>query len=808
MNKRLKFSSFWSINDALDLGKLQCQLDELQAAGLDGVVFHPRYYPNEPGYMSPSYLNTVSDLILYARDIGMEFWLYDENGWPSGTAGGEVMNRRPDLACEWLEYGPLESGEFGITICSHPGVSSFQAEAAALFIEITHEGYRKGLKPEAFDYVEGFFSDEVGFLDGHGVTVSRGGVPWDKRFPAMYETRYGEVLEPLLPLLFVDGAEHEQVRARFWEMLTDALIEGFYQPIGAWCQAHGKRFTAHLKAEEHPYFQLTYSGSCFQVLKGIETPAIDALERFPGNHFYPRLLHSVAVQQGRDGCLVEAMGGSGWGVTPQSFTDYIMWLAGHGIDQYVLHLNQFKLKTQAVQDWPPSMPCHLTWKDAFAELLKSIRTKAAGLPDLHAEPELLIVVPTRGIMASFLPEEARQLNEHDGSNVPDSPSGRWNDKLLRLVEACYAAGIHYELTEERVVETEGQVLPGKLRIGSRHYRTVVLAEGCLWNDPKWVSEAAEAGIQVREATTWHPDKATIEPMTAKALPELVPEQSAWHAELPKSNQLLIPFLHHAEAGLQARILFDGASSFTGLRIVLHDEVEETTVNGIRLELRETESGYEASVPDDCVGDKGELLIGILTRGKGEQNPLAFLTGRFCVGSLSPYTEKDGTQWMTEGEFRLTSVQPLDCSDLISSGLPFSGTPVQVTKELKVESSITAGVLQLTDVHAAAAQIWLGELALGWCWGPEWRVKTGRLDAGNYPLTVSLYPSTYNVYGPHRHVDGDRHLTSPGQYEGVKNFADRADAPERTTGTQWHFVKWGIKGDVRLFDSPSLLPGNR
>src|SRR5690606_12970533 len=215
-----------------------------------------------------------------------------------------------------------------------------------------------------------------------GVTLGEGGIPWDERFPLLYEQRYSEPLAPRLPMLFLDGAGHEPLRARYWEMLTDALIEGFYRPIEAWCKANGKRYTAHLKAEEHPYFQLTFSGSCFQVLKGIETPAIDALERDPGNSFYPRMLHSIAAQQGRDGCLAEAMGGSGWGVTPESFTNYILWLAGHGIDQFVLHLNQFKLKTQAIQDWPPSMPCHLGWKEAFPALLDSIKQKAAELADL------------------------------------------------------------------------------------------------------------------------------------------------------------------------------------------------------------------------------------------------------------------------------------------------------------------------------------------------------------------------------------------------------------------------------------------
>ncbi len=800
MNKRLKFSSFWSINDALDLDALKDQLDELKAAGLDGVIFHPRYYPNEPMYMSQSYLYIVSELILYAKCIGMEFWLYDENGWPSGTAGGEVMARRPELKCEWIQYEQLSNGEFGITIHSKLGVSSFQAEATALFIEITHEAYRKGLKQEAFDYVEGFFSDEVGFLDGHGVTLNMGAIPWDDRFPQLYKEAYGDELIPLLPLLFTAGDGHERVRAQYWELLTDALIEGFYQPIEAWCESHGKRFTAHLKAEESPYFQLSYSGSCFQVLKGIETPAIDALERFPGNHFYPRLLHSIAMQQGRDGCLVEAMGGSGWGVSPESFTDYILWLAGHGIDQFVLHLNQFKLKTQAVQDWPPSMPCHLTWKDAFPALLRSIKEKAAELPDLSAEPDVLIIVPTRGIMASFIPEEAQQMNEHDGSNVPNSPSGRLNHKLLQLVEDCFATGVHYELTEERTVEMDGHILPGKLRIGSRDYSRILLADGCVWNDVGLIARIEEAGIQVLDTSSWVPNANSTRTDTASLSKEVyVPEQTAWVVEMPELNQILIAFQQNSDAGLYAEFPVERAASITGLSIFLHDDVEELTVNEVPLQIQQTSMGYEAFIPEECLSECDYIRIKALSRVNGESCPIVFLRGQFSVVSLSPYQDKDGAQWMTEGGFKLTPLQLPEFNNLISSGLPFAGEAVQVCKELSISHDIVeGGALKLIGVHAAAAHVRMGNLDLGWCWGPNWSVRTGSLSTGTYELVVHLYPSTFNVYGPHLHIDGDRRLTSPGQFEGVKNFADRVDAPEQTMGKQWHFTKWGIRSEVQIW----------
>lgn len=76
----------------------------MKAMGLRGTVFHPRYYPGRPAYMSGAYLDILSEIILYAGQLEMEFWIYDENGWPSGSADGHVLEHFPDSRCEWLNY--------------------------------------------------------------------------------------------------------------------------------------------------------------------------------------------------------------------------------------------------------------------------------------------------------------------------------------------------------------------------------------------------------------------------------------------------------------------------------------------------------------------------------------------------------------------------------------------------------------------------------------------------------------------------------------------------------------------------------
>lgn len=799
VRNKLSFLSFWSINDALNLEKLQDQLDELRLAGLEGVIFHPRFYPNQPVYMSEAYLAILSDLILYAKSTGMIFWIYDENGWPSGTASGEVIRRLPESKCKYVNWTVDEHGGSGkLVFAETPAVSSLDPEATQIFIEFTHEGYRQGLLPEAFDYVTGFFSDEVAFLDGHGITVKTGAIPWDDRFPALYENEYGEALLPQLPLLFTHGAGYENFRVRYWEMLTDTIVTSFYKPVADWCEKHGKKFTAHVKAEESPFFQLSYSGSAFQVLKYVETPAIDALERFPGNNFYPRIAHSVAMQQGRDGALVEAMGGSGWGVSPESFTNYVMWLASHGVEHFVFHLNQLKLTTQAVQDWPPSMPSHLTWKDAFPALLASIKEQAAHLPDLRANPEVLIVTPTRGIMAHFDTRDAMQMNEHDGTNIPASPAGILDSKLLALVEACYEAGLHYELSEERFIEESGLFMDGILRIGMRDYTHVLIADGCRWKDPAIEDRLRLAGITVCHSEDWRevwPIKAPAA-VTVAVTTEL--EQTAWIAEVPQWNQVNVELQQQETGKLLVEVNVKGTETLGGVTLFLLDAVREVRVNGELLEMIPTASGYEGEISAAQIKSKTQLTIEVTVLPEGEACPIAYLRGNFAVKSKSPLVEKDDHQWMLEGAFELSPMSlEINAANLIASGFPYASSPITVKKTVFLDGS-EKGTLQLTNLWADAAFIKLGGQVLGWSWGPHWSVALPQsLQEGSYELEVLLYPSTFNMYGPHHHVDGDRYLTSPDQYKGIKNFADRPDAPEETLVSGTHFVKWGISGDVQL-----------
>jgi len=223
------FYSFWSINGPLDQGALRTQMDQFQEAGLDGVVFHPRSYPGIPPYLSPRYLAELSAAISYAKSIGLRFWLYDENGFPSGTADGQLFTRFPEdvavrlelvsdaqpdaVASFWTsENGLCDSSENGhrqwfLKPQSLRGLDCMTPEPCLNFLGLIHEQYRTGLTPEAFDYVEAIFTDEpeTGISWAPAQTVPA--VPWSRHMLSELREKFGANVESRLPLLFSVGRD-------------------------------------------------------------------------------------------------------------------------------------------------------------------------------------------------------------------------------------------------------------------------------------------------------------------------------------------------------------------------------------------------------------------------------------------------------------------------------------------------------------------------------------------------------------------------------------------------------------------------
>ncbi|MDB6094244.1 MAG: hypothetical protein JWM32_1806 [Verrucomicrobia bacterium] len=789
-----RYYTFWSINGALDQARLQRQLADFRDAGLHGVVFHPRFYPGTPPYMSPTYLAEVSACILHAKKLGLRFWLYDENGWPSGTGDGQVLAKYPDSGAMRLDLTPQPTpesvGSFStdasnrVVAADASGaktwyltprkinyVDSLDPKVLGHFLELIHERYRTGLDPEAFEYVEAFFADEPesGIIKDPFPDVA--GIPWSPVMPGRLREKFGADFAAKLPLLFARGPGYQEARITYWELVTDVLIDGFFAPYLAWCQQQGKQFIGHVKGEEHPLFQLPMVGSLHRIFRHLSIPGIDSLERFPALDFYPRQAAAASRQFSNGRSMVECFGGAGWGASPEDVERYILWLGRNGLTDFVFHLSQYRLDTPALTDWPPSEPLHLTWKDAFPEMLARVTRELTANPP--PVPETLVVAPYRGLMAEYEPWELFQTNQHVATTFPDTPASRMNTAFLARLAELKAAGIPYDLTDERTLESDGRRENGRIVLGQASYAHLFVDPSAIVRDD-WKA----AGV---ELSSLKPPAPSVPSIKAAAAGAEIP--LTWHVSAPPENAWLIEPTRTGPKEYIATFRTEfGKTNPLGLVIHFADDLVHASLDGHPLQLAKDYDGMLATPPP--LGT-GEHRLSFLTIRDFPAKPYLWLKGPFTLKSLAAYTQGPSQTVRTAGPFVATVETALFSSELGAAGFPFLNKPLVAETNFSVDRPTSS--LRLNGVLADAARVTVDGSVIGWAWGPDWELtlKTP-LAAGPHRLRIELVPNTFNTFGPHHYYNGDWHVVSPGQIIGEKNFADLPDAPNHTHVPDWHF----------------------
>ena len=103
-------SPFWSWNADLKPDELRRQIRLMHQAGLGGFFMHARG-GLQTAYLSKEWLECVEASLDEAGKLGMDAWLYDENGWPSGFGGGLVNGLGAKYQAKYLRYEIIDAAE-------------------------------------------------------------------------------------------------------------------------------------------------------------------------------------------------------------------------------------------------------------------------------------------------------------------------------------------------------------------------------------------------------------------------------------------------------------------------------------------------------------------------------------------------------------------------------------------------------------------------------------------------------------------------------------------------------------------------
>lgn len=371
---------FWSWNDKLDPQELRRQIRIMHGLKMNGFFMHARG-GLETEYLSEEWFECIRACVDEAQKLGMEAWSYDENGWPSGFAGGILLKDRANWATflkyETSEAFPEESDVLGVYVIEENRCRRvFAPEAGAAeytvirqgwdesyvdtmdpaitqkFIAATHEEYKR--RVGFSKHMPGFFVDEPQYY--------RWATPWSDTMPAQFESRYGYDVKTLLPALFVDFEGAEEFRWDYYRLCHELFINGFIKTVYEWCEANGCMLTGHAVEEATLHGQMFGCGGVMPFYQYEHIPGVDYLSRrVPGDIAY-RQLGSVCAQLGKKKALSEMFACCGWDVSPNELKRIADVQYVNGVNLMCQHLYPYSIRGQRKTDYPCFYSEHLPWQ--------------------------------------------------------------------------------------------------------------------------------------------------------------------------------------------------------------------------------------------------------------------------------------------------------------------------------------------------------------------------------------------------------------------------------------------------------------
>lgn len=100
---------FWMLNDASSVAEKITYMRRCREGGITSLALHPRAGNLIP-YASREWFEMIRALVEEAAGLDMKLWLYDEDPFPSGAAGGLVMAERPDLKARCMAFKTAPDG--------------------------------------------------------------------------------------------------------------------------------------------------------------------------------------------------------------------------------------------------------------------------------------------------------------------------------------------------------------------------------------------------------------------------------------------------------------------------------------------------------------------------------------------------------------------------------------------------------------------------------------------------------------------------------------------------------------------------
>ncbi len=503
---------FWVWNNDVSKEDIDRTLSEFKDKGIGGAFIHPRYGLITE-YLSDDWWELVKYALQKAEELDMKLWIYDENSFPSGFAGGHVAAQMPEANNEGVALKPYfidvlkipdevgrpkhifkKEGENWIEITSnikselgktgeycvmdlndyetskwyggYSYVDLLKPGVTEKFIEITMPGYEKTLGDEFGKRVPGIFTDEP-----NTNTQSAGPIRYTPDLYEQFEKQWGYKLEPHLMSLIAETGDWKKVRHNYQYTILQLFIDRWSKPWNKYTEEKNLQWTGHYW--EHGWPSPKEGPDNMAMYAWHQTPAIDMLfnaeEQRPdqfGNVRNVKELSSVVNQFDRHRALSETYGAAGWELTFDDMKRLGDWEFVLGVNFMNQHLSYISMAGDRKHDLPQSFGTHSPYWGFFRYQTDYFARLSLALSSGYQRNDILIIEPTTTAwmyynLRSRMSDEIIEVKE----------------KFEPFLDNLERYQVEYDLGCENIIKDHGKIVDGKFVINKANYELVILPPG-------------------------------------------------------------------------------------------------------------------------------------------------------------------------------------------------------------------------------------------------------------------------------------------------------------------------------------------
>lgn len=525
---------FWFWNGDQQEAEITRQLDLAKAGGWRGLAVHARCGNRTP-YLSDRWMQLVRHTCIEAKKRGLEIWLYDEEGFPSGSVGGRLPEKgekyqqirlkyetipaseargRSDIVAAFFKDDPARKADpaavpgdtkllvFRRFIVPH-AVNYLSSEAGREFLRMTHEKYEKSVGEFLGDPMTVLYTDDIHYMGAY----SQNDLPWSNELDAYMLEHFGCRLSDHLSAMVENLPESPEIRRNCRFACASLLGRNFIRPMREWARKHNMLFTGHLCGDEGPFPIMTlWFGDASAFYMEEDIPGVD--DFLTGNHTlrymdqprndFGKLCNGVRgfpvttlvkqasciASQFKNGkCSSEVLTSLGWGVpfrtqAAQIFFEYLL-----GVNIIVPHDCSYTTEAETKYDHPASFFFQQPYFEVNKELHRALRRSAALVSRGRVRADVLVLFPMNAAAENEDGLRILQAGHHlpDDRFTPANPLPEgvhdalfYTELMQNLNLELLRRHVSFEYGYERLIADSGSAEGSAIRLGDCVYHTLIL----------------------------------------------------------------------------------------------------------------------------------------------------------------------------------------------------------------------------------------------------------------------------------------------------------------------------------------------